>query len=198
MYSQNNEEQTILQYFGLQPTGRFLDIGAYDGLNLSNTMALYEHGWSGVLVEASPTVFCKLMETYRDRDRSRVQLVNSAVVPYHGHLMTFHDSGIDAIGTLEPESKTRWKGIPWYPIMVNPITIIDLLDVVGYDFDMITMDVEGINLELFLSLPLAMLKQLRMIVIEHDGHVVKMTEHLGKEWTLIDFNPENAIYVKNG
>ena len=38
-YSQNNEQDIILQYFGNRK-GFFLDIGANDGITLSNTYAL--------------------------------------------------------------------------------------------------------------------------------------------------------------
>ena len=199
-YSQNNEQEIILKHLGHLPTGRFLDIGAYDGFNLSNTYALYEGAWDGVLVEASPVVFVKLMETYAEtvgNKESNIILVNSAVVPGGPSPMTFYDSGGDAIGTMDSFSKERWPRAKWYPILINTMSIHDLLFTVGYDFDFISIDVEGINLELFLSLPLDKLTNLKMICVEHDGKVVRMTEYLGKDWTLIDLNPENAIYLKN-
>jgi len=200
-YSQNKEEEVILKHLGHLDTGRFLDIGAYDGVNLSNTYALYNGSWDGVLVEASPVVFVKLMETYQDtvgNPECNTILVNAAIVPDAKGPMMFHDSGGDAIGTLDKKSKKRWPKANWYPIMVNPMTMHTLLEAVGYDFDFISMDVEGINLELFLCLPLDKLNKLKMICVEHDGHVVKMTEYLGADWTLIEYNPENAIYLRNG
>ena len=50
MYSQNNEEEIILNFFK-EKKGIFLDLGAYDGIGLSNTRALAEKGWKGVCVE---------------------------------------------------------------------------------------------------------------------------------------------------
>jgi len=79
MYSQNKEEQIILDYFdklskgatpprwiidGTKPT--FLDLGSNDGQTFSNTRALVERGWRGVCVEPSPTAFAKLKELYKD------------------------------------------------------------------------------------------------------------------------------------
>ena len=51
-YSQNDEEKVILGWFRdkKKKVGRFLDVGAYTGLELSNTRALMEKGWSGVCV----------------------------------------------------------------------------------------------------------------------------------------------------
>lgn len=58
-YSQNNEQAIILKYFGSQ-RGTVLDIGANDGITLSNSRALIELGWSAVLVEPAEIAFRKL------------------------------------------------------------------------------------------------------------------------------------------
>lgn len=60
-YSQNGEQEAILKIFG-ESEGRFLDIGAYDGKTFSNTLALIERGWSGVLIEPSPNAFMALAD----------------------------------------------------------------------------------------------------------------------------------------
>jgi len=63
MYSQNKEEEVILKYFNGQ-TGSFLDCGSNDGVTFSNTRALAERGWKGVLIEPSPKAYAKLKELY--------------------------------------------------------------------------------------------------------------------------------------
>ena len=47
MYSQNNEEEIIVAEFERMgvTTGRFLEIGAYDGKGFSNTFRLAQLGW---------------------------------------------------------------------------------------------------------------------------------------------------------
>ena len=42
MYSQNQEEQIILDYFNDVKVGHVLDIGANDGKTFSNSLALIE------------------------------------------------------------------------------------------------------------------------------------------------------------
>jgi len=49
MYSQHNEEEIIKGYF--PDLGTYLDVGAGDPKEFSNTFGLYELGWRGVLVE---------------------------------------------------------------------------------------------------------------------------------------------------
>jgi len=78
MYSQNDEERFVVEFFKNSPTGRFLDVGAFDGINLSNTRRLLEIGWSGVLVEPMWRSFGELInncQPYLDR----VTLVSAAV-----------------------------------------------------------------------------------------------------------------------
>lgn len=55
-HSQSNEDQILKSIFAkLQiKTGTFVELGARDGINLSNTRSLYLEGWTGVLIEADP------------------------------------------------------------------------------------------------------------------------------------------------
>ncbi len=67
MYSQNDEERVILELVG-DGKGRFLDIGAFDGVMFSNTRALVERGWCGICVEPNPFTFLKLLKACEEHD----------------------------------------------------------------------------------------------------------------------------------
>jgi hypothetical protein len=62
MYSQNLEEQYILNYFG-DYVGTFLDLGCNDCLTFSNTRALALKGWKGIFIDPSPKAMerCKTL-----------------------------------------------------------------------------------------------------------------------------------------
>lgn len=62
MYSQNQEEKYILNHFK-DKQGTFLDLGAYNGKELSNSRALVELGWAGCCVEPHPTICAELEKT---------------------------------------------------------------------------------------------------------------------------------------
>jgi FkbM family methyltransferase len=49
-YSQAGQDLWVLDKIGR--LGYFVDVGAYDGSTISNTLALEEEGWDGLLVEA--------------------------------------------------------------------------------------------------------------------------------------------------
>lgn len=54
VYSQHGEETVIERYLGRIEKGTYIDIGADSPKELSNTYALYEIGWRGLLVEPMP------------------------------------------------------------------------------------------------------------------------------------------------
>ncbi len=56
-HSQSNEDQIIHDIFHRMQVdhGAFVELGAQDGIQLSNTRNLYERGWNGVLIEANPS-----------------------------------------------------------------------------------------------------------------------------------------------
>jgi hypothetical protein len=52
--SQHGQDDWVLSQF---PSGTFLDVGCCDGVHLSNTLKLEQHGWSGIAIDAFPTNF---------------------------------------------------------------------------------------------------------------------------------------------
>jgi len=82
-YSQNNEQELIIKYLlnKNMHSGKFLDIGAYDGETFSNVreIMLQFNDWSGVFVEPSSYCFYKLCDMYKMMPR-RAELINLAVV----------------------------------------------------------------------------------------------------------------------
>ena len=60
-YSQIGQDQYFIENIAKgKKNGVFLDIGANDGIHTSNTAALeFDHGWTGILVEANPSLAVK-------------------------------------------------------------------------------------------------------------------------------------------
>jgi FkbM family methyltransferase len=64
-YSQYNEEEVLLDFFGDKTDGFFVDVGAADGVRFSNTRMLAERGWSGICIEPEASQYDQLRELYR-------------------------------------------------------------------------------------------------------------------------------------
>jgi len=74
-YSQYGQDKYIYETFFLNNfDGFFVDIGAYDGVKLSNSMFFENLGWSGVCFEPVDNVFQKLVE-----NRPKTKCYNCAI-----------------------------------------------------------------------------------------------------------------------
>jgi len=79
---------TIIQTFNGMKNGVFVDVGAYDGVTWSNSLALEKYlDWKGICIEPIPEVFESLTKT-----RS-VKCVQSAITDYDGEVEFVHVEG---------------------------------------------------------------------------------------------------------
>ena len=61
-YSQDGQDKFLIEeLFKDKKNGFYVDIGANDGVNLSNTKILEDIGWDGVCVEPLPQSFNELL-----------------------------------------------------------------------------------------------------------------------------------------
>jgi FkbM family methyltransferase len=177
MYAQRNEDDITLQWFGWakdpdgqlvggKKDGRFLDIGAYDAKIFSQTRALYDRGWSGVMVEASAGRFRSLMEAYKND--KRITLVNAAITGNQSGLMRFWQND-DATSTADEGHKKVWEGTsPFVETFTLFTTYAHLVGVFPEPYDFINIDVEGgLNLAIFRAV-LAQGTSASLICVEYD------------------------------
>lgn len=187
-YSQNGEEKVILDIFG-DHVGRFLDIGAWDGKTFSNTAALVDLGWNGVLVEASPHSFDALANRYEGNDR--LQLVCAAMVTRAEGPVLLHETP-DALSTTVAAHRDKWASQARFrPIHVGTFDWRQLIDAFGDSFDMVTIDTEGTSALLYFSMPPRI--RPRVIVIEHDSRVDDILAHAGDAYRMVYHDGNNVI-----
>ena len=194
MYSQNDEEKYILEYFGEKKDGRFLDLGAYDGLTFSNVRALAERGWSGVCVEASPQCFVKLQENMKPFPQ--VQLICAAVSRLQTGIIKFFDSA-GAVGSTSEEHYEKWKPHQddFSEIYVAQAPLFQLREMGPFDF--VSVDLEGTSYHVLGEI-LEHPKLPQMICIEVDeGQDLpeKVYPMLWAQYRMIARTAENAIYA---
>jgi FkbM family methyltransferase len=56
------DEIVYTNFFKNKKNGTFLDIGAHDGIEISNTKFYEDIGWKGICVEAIPEIYARLCE----------------------------------------------------------------------------------------------------------------------------------------
>ena len=191
-YSQNGEEETILEFFADQPRGSVLDVGAADGVTFSNTRALIERGWGGVLVEPEPAAFLKLLDLYKDR--SDIRLVNACGGDTF-YLTRFRRTA-DLVSTTNEQHYQKWRKSADYTgiYYVATVPVGDLFAAAAPDF--VNVDIEGDSARLVMGM-LARAMLPRVYCVEHDGlaeQILKLAAPFGYREVLRNF--ENLIIAR--
>jgi FkbM family methyltransferase len=185
-YSQNNEQTIISNYFQGK-IGRFLDIGAYDGIALSNVYALVLDGWSGVMIEGSPMTFELLKKNITQES---VTLIHALVDVEESREVTFFDN-TEATATMNIGNYEKWlKATPFHECTMMTTPISEILDEHGYAYDLVSIDVEGGSADLFKWMS-ARMPDVRVWVVEHDGQDLQL-----EGYKVLDRNGENLIFGK--
>jgi FkbM family methyltransferase len=202
MYSQNNEEQVILDYFKDYESGTFCSIGENDGQTLSNVRALALTGrFCGCLIEPSPKAFFKLKQLYNDT-KGCFYLYNFAIGTHNGTLK-FFDSGthlnkgdVALLSTANESELKRFPGTQYEEIEVKVFRWKTALNRFGRKkFDAISLDAEGYDLEILKQIDLT---DVRLLCIEwNSNNDVKIEiDKLMDGFKLTYTSAENLIYTR--
>jgi FkbM family methyltransferase len=144
----------------------FLDIGAWDGICMSNTYELVQSGWSGIRVESSAHAFVNLMRTHRHHPG--VSLVNVALTPHEEQLVGFYMTE-EALSTSCIHHMDKWKDQAQFQLVyVQPMAVARFLQARPGPFSFISVDTEGTTVEVFRALPLCDLGT-KLVCVEKDG-----------------------------
>ena len=170
-YSQNLEQQTILDYFKGY-VGTFCSLGENDGITFSNVRALIERGWVGVCVEPDPEAFKRLHERYIGY--RGIYCYNYAIGDHNGKkilqksssLLQSGDTGL--VSTFNASEMERFKSVVQYtPVEVQCYTWRTALNRWAIrTFDFISVDCEGSEMQF---LPDMDLIGTQLICLEHNG-----------------------------
>jgi len=195
-YSQNDEEQHILNYFH-GARGHFLDIGANDGIGNSNSRRLVELGWTGVLVEPNPSAFAVLKKNCEGN--VNLQLIE-AFVGEDG-TQDFWACADSQICTGSEVHKTFWEkhpGVEYKKISVPSLSYSSLIDLcLNKDFYFVTIDAEGWDVKIVQQIPLKS-STIQLMCVEAGGEdankVLRYTAKYG--FTLRYQSSENILIAR--
>lgn len=195
-YSQNSEESFILDFFEKKEKGKFIDIGAFHVFQFSNTRALYEKGWGGVLVEPAPSNYKAIADHYKDEPR--IEVLNVAIGETTGEI-DFYESGGDAVGTSDEKHMKKWgdAGVKYTKIKVPQVSVEEFFYKHIDDTDFISIDTEATNMAIFRVIPDYVFWQIKLFIIEHDNCQKEIEDHLERfGFTTLYMNSENILLGK--
>jgi FkbM family methyltransferase len=201
MYSQNNEEQYILEYFK-DKSGTFLDLGCNDCKTFSNTRALFETGkWKGVLVDPSPKAIAKCRELYEGY--KGIYIYEYAISSNNGKKI-LHESGplvssrdVALVSTFHDSEMNRFRRtVSYTPIEVKTFRWKTFLNRIPIkQFDLISVDCEGEDLQILSQIDLS---NTSMIILEWNSKpdLKKDFEYYLEGFKLLYTSGENLIYAR--
>ena len=182
-YSQSNEQEVILNYFG-DKIGTFADIGCNDCITFSNSRALALKGWKGIFVDPSKAISnChKLYEGYKGLYIYPYGLSNhngKDTLYESGALVSANDQGL--VSTMVPSEMDRFKRtVKYEPTEIKVFkwkTFLNRLTIKEFDF--ISIDVEGAELQF---LPDMDLSKTSLICLENNGSKELKNKYLNIIW----------------
>ena len=196
MYSQNDEEKWIMDFYG-SFVGKFLDIGAHNGIELSNTRRLVELGWNGVCIEPSPTVFAQLLRLY---ERTPTVAAVNCAIDIESKVKLFLDNDGGYVSTLLREHQIKMStqhGSCYRGMYLKTATINDILDTFGVNFNFINIDIEGMDYEILKTIPIGSMKSLHMICMEQCNTQQVLLDYVSQYgFTKLIETRENLIVVR--
>lgn len=149
-YSQDYEDVIIDKALGNKATGIYLDIGAFDPTDLSNTKRFYDRGWRGCNIEPEPVRFQKFLQERPDDINLNVGISDCA-----GQLV-FFDFEEAAYSTFSSERADELLSMGAKLKKKIEVPVISMKDIFekhlqGRDLDFCSLDTEGMDLRILKS-----------------------------------------------
>jgi FkbM family methyltransferase len=167
-----NLNEIYLNYFGYPSNGYFVEVGAYDGEFVSNTSCLSDHGWKGLYIEPIHEFYLKCLKRH---DKNDVIVANVAIGLEEKEIKIYKG---DTLSTLNESQVNRYKEIDWAQHISFSETTCDQMRLdtlmnkleVPKNFDILVVDVEGKESEVFKTFELDEWTPKMLIVELEDEH----------------------------
>ena len=168
----NTLNDIYTKYFGYPSKGYFVEVGAYDGEFVSNTSCLADHGWQGLYVEPIYDHYLKCLDRH---DKNDVIVANVAIGLEEGETTIYYG---DTLTTLDKDQVKRYSEMDVFQHISFSTTVCDQmrLDTLmeklesPKEFDVLVVDVEGKEAEVFETFELDEWKPKMLIIELEDEH----------------------------
>jgi FkbM family methyltransferase len=153
-YSQSGQDKWADQFFNSKKNGFFIEVGAYDGIQTSNTYIFEKDlDWDGICIEANPQIFNSLVKNRKSKN------INIAINNYQGECFF----GVDKVSNQG--NKVLCNTLNNILVENNCPKVIDYLslDIEGFEF----IALESLDFDYF---------EIGLITVEHNSYFVGENE----------------------
>lgn len=157
-------------FLGEREVGTFVEIGANDGKIASNTWGLAKRGWKGWMAEPVPDLAEQCRKNHRQHPN--VEIIETAIADSGTREITLHLAGV--LTTANNDLRKEYENIRWAKshiqrksVKVRCCSLDEFLaeNAVPRDFDVLVVDVEGLESSVFSSFDVNYWRP-KMIVVE--------------------------------
>jgi FkbM family methyltransferase len=148
-YSQLGQDLAVVKYYGNKRNGFFIEAGASDGINYSNTILLEkEFGWKGICVEPIPAVFSELV-----KNRPGSKCIDTVLFSESGKEVKFDVAGYSLVSGVSDYIGDMWSkkiGSNKKQITLKTTTLMEVLEKADAPkfIDYLSLDTEGTEYEI--------------------------------------------------
>jgi FkbM family methyltransferase len=200
------------QFLGERDSGTFVEIGANDGISCSNTWGLSERGWTGFMVEPITESASACRKNHKGHPL--VSIHQYAIGSLDDVNLSFAVAGM--LTTANPNLEAEYVATEWAtPFMTNDKIGIQskkldtFLAEIGIEenFDVLVVDVEGFETEVFAGFSLDLWRPKLLIVELVDTHpdlksTSKIDARLGRSiqlagYTIVYKDYINTVFIRD-
>lgn len=163
-YSQYGEDLIALEIYKKHGGDmRMLEIGAWHPTDKSNSRLFIEKEWDAILVEPSPAGVAALTKEYVNHPDV---IVFACPVTVHGGFITLNLTD-DALSCEQIPEQWVENGGHYGAARFYSVSVAELINHIGGDFDIVSIDTEGTSVDVFYALMDTGCRP-RVVIVEYD------------------------------
>lgn len=193
-FSQHGEDLVIDALLGSPAEGTYVDVGANDPSELSNTRRFYDRGWRGINIEPNAELFAAF-ERLRPKDVN----LNIGVAESVGE-MTFYRMEPSTLSTFDREASRDNLAHPGsrlvgeLPVPVRPLAAVLDEHLADRSIDFLSVDTEGLDLAVLQSNDWERYRP-RLVLVEITWRRVQIAEYLSAQrYEFVWSNGLNGVF----
>jgi FkbM family methyltransferase len=201
-FAQSGEDRVLANYIDTNKKGFYIDIGANDPINLSNTFLFYSRGWKGITIDADESLIAK-HKKIRINDTSICAALSSDFITkkyYQYENSAYNTLDKEMADNLVGQIKVKQENI-LETVPLNHL-LIQYESVIPQKIDLLSIDIEGMDFDIIQSLDFKRFNPEFIIIEMHKFSLEKANDNQvylflkEKGYVLIGFVAMNGYFKK--